>query len=74
MNKTFEEGMLDLYEKLNERVTALEAGAVIPSWSKGCESLIDKYVTRRNAITVAATVATLYFTYFVGAAVNAPLT
>jgi hypothetical protein len=74
MNKTFEEGMLDLYEKLNERVTALESEAGIPQWSKGCESLIDKYVTRRNAITVAATVATLYFTYFVGAAVNAPLT
>lgn len=74
MNKTFEEGMLDLYQELNERVTALESEAVIPSWSKGCESLIDKYVTRRNAITVAATIATLYFTYFVGAAVNAPLT
>jgi hypothetical protein len=74
MTKTFEEGMLDLYQELNVRVTALEEGATIPSWSKGCESLIDKYVTRRNAITVAATIATLYFTYFVGAAVNAPLT
>jgi hypothetical protein len=74
MNKTFEEGMLDLYQELEKRVTVLESEVEIPQWSRGCESLIDKYVTRRNAITVAATVATLYFTYFVGAAVNAPLT
>lgn len=66
---------LGLLEEMNERLAAVEAKVrdlPPPGWASGCEYLINLYITRKNAMVIAGTLATIYFTYFVGAAVGAP--
>jgi hypothetical protein len=73
--------IVDMLEEMNLRlheaevdIEVLKATPPAGEWAQSVDWLLRRWVTRRNAMTVAGTIAAIYVTYFAAAAVNAPLT